>query len=152
MNPSVVLANAPRPIQASTAKSLSVIGNSHKLKLTAMLHRLTWIAGQRCFVRIWIANDTKKTLKSVSLTLVRTTTLFKPKPQLDPGNRMSIDPDACQTATSHKVVAEELLERSHSVAKGHASAQGWWTGVQPGQEAQFSHWILIPVRQLMTSV
>ncbi|RDX50472.1 hypothetical protein OH76DRAFT_1482249 [Lentinus brumalis] len=148
MNPSVVLANAPRPIQASTAKSLSVIGNGSKLKLTAMLHRMTWIAGQRCAVRIWIANETKKSIKSVTLTLVRTTTLFKPKPHLDPGDRMSIDPDACQTATTHKVVGEALLERSHSIAKGHASAQGWWTGVQPGQEAQFSHWIVIPPEAL----
>ncbi|TFK92792.1 hypothetical protein K466DRAFT_659016 [Polyporus arcularius HHB13444] len=148
MNPSVVLANAPRPIQASTAKSLSVVGSGSKLKLTAMLHRMTWIAGQRCAVRIWIANETKKSIKSVTLTLVRTTTLFKPKPQLDPGDRMSIDPDACQTATTHKVVGEALLERSHSIAKGHASAQGWWTGVQPGQEAQFSHWIVIPPEAL----
>ncbi|KAI0721389.1 hypothetical protein C8T65DRAFT_601517 [Cerioporus squamosus] len=148
MNPSVVLANAPRPIQASTAKSLSVIGSGHKVKLTATLHRMTWMAGQRCSVRIWIANETKKNIKSVALTLVRTTTLFKPKPHLDPGDRMSIDPDACQTATTHKVVAEDSLERGHSVAKGHASAQGWWTGVPAGQEAQFSHWILIPPEAL----
>lgn len=149
LNPTIVLASAPRPIHASTAKSLGVIRGASKMKLTAMLHRMSWIAGQRCFVRICIANDTKKTVKTVVLTLVRTLTLFKPKPHLDPGNGLTVDPDACQTATTHKVVAESALERSHSIAKGHASADGWWTGVPAGQEAQFSHWILIPVRRMV---
>ncbi|KAI0778441.1 hypothetical protein BD413DRAFT_609051 [Trametes elegans] len=143
LDPAVVLAVAPRPIQASTVKSLSVIGGGNKVKLTAMLPRLTWIAGQRCYVHLSVANETKKSLKSLTLMLVRTITLFKPKPVLDAGNCHSIDPDACQTATTHKVIAETVLERSQGVAKGHASAQGWWTGVAAGQEAQFAHYILI---------
>ncbi|KAI0756748.1 hypothetical protein C8Q80DRAFT_1130287 [Daedaleopsis nitida] len=151
LNPKIVLATAPRPIQASTAKSLAVIGGGSKLKLTAMLHRMTWISGQRCFVRIYIENNSKKAVKAVTLTLVRTITLFKPQPQLDPGNILSVDPDACQTVTVHKVVAETSLERSHAITKGHASAEGWWTGVPAGQEAQFSHWILLPSEALSLS-
>ncbi|OBZ79498.1 hypothetical protein A0H81_00809 [Grifola frondosa] len=144
LNSTVVLARAPRPLQASAAKSLSMLSSAHKVKLTALLHRLTWVAGQRCYVRVSVANDTKKTAKSLVLTLVRTTTVFKPKPALDPGLCRSVDPDACQTSTTHKVVAETMLEMGHGVAKGHASAKGWWTGVGPGQELEFSHFILLP--------
>ncbi|KAI0332016.1 hypothetical protein GY45DRAFT_542768 [Cubamyces sp. BRFM 1775] len=139
-----VLASAPRPVQASTARSMSVLGGGHKVKLTAILCRLTHVAGQRCYVRVSVVNETKKSVKTLTLTLIRTTTLFKPKPALDYGGHSSADPDACQTATSHKVVAESTLERSHGVTKGHASAQGWWTGVSAGQEAQFAHYVLIP--------
>lgn len=145
LDPAVVLRSAPRPVQASTAKTLSMMGSSGKLKLTAAFHRMTWIAGQRCFVHVWVTNDTKKLVQSLSLTLVRTTTIFKPRLDLGLGNLPPGDSDACKTSTSHKVVAETILERSHGVAKGHASAEGWWTGVQAGQEAQFSHSLLIPV-------
>ena len=123
-----------------------MIGGGHKVKLTAILYRLTHVAGQRCYVRVSVVNQTKKSVKSLTLTLIRTTILFNPKPALDYSGHSSADPDACQTATSHKVVAENILERSHGVTKGHASAEGWWTGVSAGQEAQFAHYVLIPVR------
>ncbi|KAI0673394.1 hypothetical protein C8Q78DRAFT_623428 [Trametes maxima] len=144
LDPATVFASAPRPIHATASGTLSVIGGGKKLKLTAMLPRLTWVAGQRCYVHLSVANETRKTVKSLTLTLVRTITLFKPKPSLDIGSRVAAeDPDACQTTTTHKVVSLSVLERGQGAAKGHASAQGWWTGVVPGQEAQFSHHILI---------
>lgn len=148
MDPSAVLASAPRPVQASTTKGLSVIGNGRKLRLTAALHRINWVAGQRCYVRVWVGNDTRKSVKSLTTTLVRTTTLFKLRPDLEPGAEPSVDRDACQASTTHKVVVEAVLQRAHTVAKGHASAEGWWTGVPAGQEAQFMHYFLIPVRNL----
>ncbi|EMD41967.1 hypothetical protein CERSUDRAFT_70407 [Gelatoporia subvermispora B] len=138
LNPSVALAAAPRPIQASTSKSVAVVGSGAKVKLTALLHRLTWVAGQRCYVKLAVANDTKKTLKNLSLTLVRTTTGFKPNFTAD------ADGDVTQKSTTHRPVAESVLEIAHQGAKGHASAKGWWTGVSPGQELEFSHYILLP--------
>ncbi|PCH33884.1 E set domain-containing protein, partial [Wolfiporia cocos MD-104 SS10] len=144
INPSVVLVPAPRPLQAATSKGLSVLSSNSKVKLTALVHRLTWVAGQRCYVNVHVVNETKKTVKSLTLTLVRTTTLFRPKPFLDAGQARTADPDACQTNTMHKVVAESILEMAHRGTKGHASAKGWWTGVAPGQELSFSHYILIP--------
>ncbi|OCH94752.1 hypothetical protein OBBRIDRAFT_722012, partial [Obba rivulosa] len=144
LNSSIALAAAPRPIQASTSRSLAVVGSGAKVKLTALLHRLTWVAGQRCYVKLSVANGTKKTLKSLNLTLVRTTTLFKPKPAADTGHSRSADPDACQKSTMHRPVAETVLEIAQQGAKGHASAKGWWTGVGPGQELEFSHYILLP--------
>lgn len=145
LDPAVVLANASRPIHASTAGSLSVIGAGKKVKLTAMLPRMTWLAGQRCYVHLSVTNETKKTVKTIKLALVRTTTVFKPRPALNSGNGESVDPGVCQTATTHKVIAESILERCQGVAKGHASVQGWWTGVPAGQDTQFAHYISINV-------
>ncbi|KAI0931843.1 hypothetical protein AcW2_000631 [Taiwanofungus camphoratus] len=141
---STILASAPTPLQASACKGLSMLNKRSKVKLTAFLHRMTWIAGQRCCVRVLVANETKKTVKSLTLTLVRTTTVFRPKPALDTGVSRFVDPDACQTSTLHKAVAETILEMGHRSTKGHASAKGWWTGVGPGQELEFSHYILLP--------
>ncbi|KAI0734636.1 hypothetical protein C8Q72DRAFT_770599, partial [Fomitopsis betulina] len=144
LNASTLLSPAPRPLQATTSKSLAMLSSDRKVKLTAQLHRLTWIAGQRCYVNVAVANDTKKTVKSFTLTLIRSTTMFKPTPELDAGRSRSVDPDACQTNTIHKVVSETSLEIAESGAKGRAGAKGWWTGVGPGKEMSFSHYILIP--------
>ena len=122
-----------------------MLSSDRKVKLTAQLHRLTWVAGQRCYVNIAVANDTKKTVKSFTFTLVRSTTIFKPTPELDAGHARSVDLDACQTTTMHKVVSETSLEIAESGAKGRASAKGWWNGVGPGKELSFSHHILVPV-------
>ncbi|KAI0375261.1 hypothetical protein BV20DRAFT_933553, partial [Pilatotrama ljubarskyi] len=148
-DPAIVLAAAPRPIQASAAGCLSLVGGGKKVRLTAVLPRMTWIAGQRCYIHLSVTNETKKSVRSVVLTLIRTTTLFRPRHPKD--GCSSVDPDACQTATTHKVVAEAVLERSQRVAKGHASAEGWWTGIAPGQEVQFAHHILIAPDALSVS-
>lgn len=77
LNLNVMLANPSRPIQASSTKSFSVIGGGGQLKLTATLHRSTWMAGQRCYMCIGLGNSTKKTVKTVVSALVRTITIFK---------------------------------------------------------------------------
>lgn len=143
-----ILASAPRPLQASTAKGLSVIGggSNDKIRLTANLHRLHWVAGQRCYVRVLVNNGSKKLIKHLTLSLIRTVTIFRPKPALDAGHEISVDPDACQTSTTHKLLAESVLEMSQQGVRGHASAKGWWTGVKSGQGSEFAHHILLPVR------
>ncbi|THH33561.1 hypothetical protein EUX98_g674 [Antrodiella citrinella] len=151
LDPSSILSVAPRPLQASTAKSFSLLSSQdQKARLSAQLHRLHWIAGQRCHVKILVHNGTHKPVKSCTLTLVRTTTLFKPKPALDAGggNLLNSDPDACQTSTAHKAVGESTLELGQRSTKGYASAKGWWTGVKPGQELEFSHFLLLPTDAL----
>ncbi|KAH9937212.1 uncharacterized protein B0H18DRAFT_969591 [Fomitopsis serialis] len=148
LNASILLASAPRPLQVTTTKSLAMLSNERKVKLTAQLHRLTWVAGQRCYVNVSVVNDTKKTVKTLTLMLVRSTTMFRPTPELDAGRARSVDPDACQTTTLHKVVAENVLEMAQPGTKGRASAKGWWTGVGPGKELSFSHYILIPPEAL----
>jgi hypothetical protein len=124
-------------------KRLFLAGNG-EVTLTAILHRLHWIAGQQCCVNVDVKNATKKAIKSLTLTLVRCTVVFKPDFRLDASND-NVDPDACQTSTTQKVVAESVLDHGQRGARGHASAKGWWTGVSPGEHMAFFHFIEIPV-------
>lgn len=150
LNASLLLASALRPLQATVSKCLAMLNSERKVKLTAQLHRLTWIAGQRCCVNVAVVNETKKTVKSFTLTLVRSTTMFRPTPELDAGRARTVDCDACQTTTLHKVVSETVLEMAQPGTKGRASAKGWWTGVGPGKELSFSHYILVPVSLVLS--
>ena len=122
------------------------MGGTGKVTLRASLHRLHWIAGQQCCVKVSVMNATKKAIKSLTLTLVRSTVIFKPDARLDALNDShNLDPDACQTSTTQKVVTESVLELGQRGARGHASAKGWWTGVGPGEYTEFSYFIQLPV-------
>ncbi|KAL1722174.1 hypothetical protein EV715DRAFT_248019, partial [Schizophyllum commune] len=139
LNPSAILAPAPRPISDTNAKAL-FMGGSGKVYLTAQLHRVHWIAGQQCYVRIVVNNGSKKTMKRLNITLVRTLVAYKPNSKKDEDD----DPDACSATTYEKQVAETSLEMCESGSRGHASAKGWWTGVMPDEDKEFSHFIQIP--------
>ncbi|KAK7465402.1 hypothetical protein VKT23_005380 [Stygiomarasmius scandens] len=148
LNPASILAPTPSPIQASTTRTL-FLGGSGKVILKASLHRLNWVAGQFCHVKVNVANQSKKAIKSLTLSLVRSTVAFKPKYYLDVGgSKTDHDPDACQTSTTQKRVTETVLEMGDSVARGHASAKGWWSGVQAGETVNFFHCLLLPVDSL----
>jgi hypothetical protein len=148
-DPAIVLAPASTPLYTSTAKSL-FLGGHGTVKLTASLHRPTWIAGQRCYVRIFVANDSeKRKVQSLSLTLIRSETIFKPNSdaavQSPTGTRIHDDLDACTTSTFKRIVAKSILEMGEKVTAKHATAKGWWTGVEPGTSQEFNHFILLPV-------
>ena len=124
------------------------MGGRGRLWLTATLHRLHWIAGQQCCIQVIVKNDTKKVVKSFTLALLRTTVIFRPRPQLDalPPTREQLgDPDACQTWTTQKQVAECSLQMGHHATRRHVTAKGWWTGVSPGETSHFSHFLPLPV-------
>lgn len=138
------LSPAPRPLVSEAAKNV-FMGGSGKVKLTVAMHRLYWVAGQRCVINMRVINESKKTVKGASITLLRTTTVFKPL-----GGRKGnadTDPDACETLTMRKVIAVSALVMGQKCAQGHASAKGWWTGVRPGDTVDFVHHIVLPVRK-----
>lgn len=139
---STKLSPAPRPLVGEAARTVFMGGNG-KVRLSAALHRLYWVAGQRCVVHLRVVNESKKTVKGASITLVRTTTVFKPLAGRK-GNA-DTDPDACETMTMRKVVAASVLVMGQKCSKGHASAKGWWTGVRSGDTADFVHHIVLPV-------
>ncbi|KAF9041746.1 E set domain-containing protein [Hymenopellis radicata] len=144
LNPSVVLAPSPTPIRNTTSKGLFMGGNG-QITLSASIHRLHWVAGQYCCVKAHVTNYTKKTIKSLTLSLSRSTVFFKPRPYLEVDcQQEDNDPDACQTSTTDRQVAESTLQMGQRGARGHASAKGWWTGVQPGETQEFSHFLLLP--------
>ena len=147
-DPYQILAPTPSALYSTAAKQV-FMGGPGKLKLTASLHREIWIAGQRCYVKVFVANDTTKKVKNVALTLIHTETIFRLNPSLDATSPTSKstgpDADACQTSTTRKVVAETVLEMANKGASGYATAKGWWTGVEAGSSLEFVHYILLPV-------
>ncbi|TKY86115.1 hypothetical protein EX895_004940 [Sporisorium graminicola] len=153
LNPAVVLSSALKPIQASSSKSL-FLGGSGKVHLMASLHRNTWVAGQRVYINVGILNETSKKINGMTLALIRTVTLYKPRPELNlNGQAMQreLDPDACQTSTTRKKIAEEELEMGQKGSRGVVTARGWWTGVEPGQRVESSHSMHIPADALSIS-
>ncbi|KAF9514982.1 hypothetical protein BS47DRAFT_1391918 [Hydnum rufescens UP504] len=131
---------------SSSSKTL-FLGGKGKLELSCALHRGTWVAGQHCWVKINIHNDTSKRVKTLSLALIRTTTVFRSLPHLDPGTAHeadSIDIDACQTSTNRKQVAESVLDSGQRGSKGLITGKGWWMGVNAGDYSDLKHSILIP--------
>ncbi|SJX62458.1 uncharacterized protein SRS1_13308 [Sporisorium reilianum f. sp. reilianum] len=154
LNPAVVLSSALKPIQASSSKGL-FLGGSGKVHLMASLHRNTWVAGQRVYINIGIHNETSKKINGMTLALMRTVTLYKPRPELDldggQAARREPDVDACQTSTTRKKIAEEELEMGQKGSRGVVTARGWWTGVDPGQRVESSHSMHIPADALSIS-
>lgn len=143
-NSTLILAPAIHPLLAAAARSV-FLGGRGKLKLTANLHRNVWVAGQRCYVGIAVGNESKRAVKGLTLSLIRTTTIFRSRPHLDVASSSSADADACQTTTTRKLVAETTLEAGLRGLRGHVTEKGWWVGVDPGMRAKFTHFILLPV-------
>ncbi|SYW84302.1 uncharacterized protein UBRO2_05402 [Ustilago bromivora] len=146
LNPAVILSSALKPIQVTSSKGL-FLGGSGKVHLMASLHRNTWVAGQRVYINVGIQNDTSKKINGMTLSLIRTVTLYKSRPELDMDNhsaRRELDPDACQTSTTRKKIAEEELEMGQKGSRGVVTARGWWTGVEPGQRVESSHYMHVP--------
>lgn len=145
LNPAIVLSSAPKALQAAAEKGL-FLGGSGKVRVVASLHRGTWVAGQRVYVKVNVQNATSKRINSVSLTLIRTVTLFRPKPEFNmhASAGADVDPDACTTSTTRKKVTEEILEMGQKGARGFVTAKGWWTGVEANSNLEFSHHLAIP--------
>ncbi|KAG8968434.1 hypothetical protein FRC03_007376 [Tulasnella sp. 419] len=148
-----ILAPSQKPYEATAARSI-FMGGPGKVHVTASLHRRTWIAGQRCYVHVNIQNSSSKRVRALTLTLIRTMTIFRPRAHLDaldgksPG---SADADACQTSTTQKVVGETTLEMGQKGSRGCVTAKGWWTGVEPDAQVSLSHFVLLPSDALTVS-
>ncbi|KAJ7161416.1 hypothetical protein C8R43DRAFT_880838, partial [Mycena crocata] len=144
LNPSVILAPAHQPLRASTSKSLFMGGNG-EVRLTAFLPRSYFVSGTQVSVHVIVQNETKKLIKSLTLTLHRSTVIFKRKlpDALESTVDIVADPKTCQI-TSRKTVATSTLVMAQGFPRGHTSTRGWWAGVPSGERSEFSHFVLIP--------
>ncbi|KAI0045197.1 hypothetical protein FA95DRAFT_1583446 [Auriscalpium vulgare] len=142
-----ILAPAPRALVSTAAKSLFLGGKNrcNKLKLTARLPRLSYFAGQRCYVHIRICNDTSRAVRGIAIALVRTVSVYRPRLTRGTEGETEKELESYETSSFVRDVAESQLELGERASKGHASAKGWWTGVEQNEETEFFHWILIPV-------
>lgn len=125
-------------------------GSRNKLKLSARLPRPSYFAGQRCYVHVQILNDTRKTVRSLRLILIRTTTVYRPRSRK--GNRKEEDDNDHVSGSSYQSkaftdeISESRLAMAEPATRMCASSKGWWAGVSPQERTAFTHDILIPVR------
>ena len=141
-----VLVPSTRPLVSTAAITLSQGGLRRKLKLSARVPRLSYLSGQSCHVHVQILNDTYKTVRSMRLTLIRTTTVYRPQLGKRNGRDQSDNTTTSyQTKTFVDAIAESQLAMAERTTRKCASSRGWWAGVGPQERTGFTHSILIPV-------
>jgi Arrestin (or S-antigen), C-terminal domain len=144
-----VLVPSTRPLVSTAVMTLSLGGSRNKLKLSARVPRPSYFAGQRCYVHVQIMNDTRRTVRSLCLTLIRTTTVYRPQSGKE-SRREDHDNDDhvsknCQSKAFVDEISESRLAMAEPTTRRCASSKGWWTGVSPQERTAFTHSILIPV-------
>lgn len=72
-DPERALASLPSPLLAADTLCLSREPEVQTVKLTAGLHRQTWVNGSMIFIDVHIANNTAKSIKKVEVQLEKTT-------------------------------------------------------------------------------
>lgn len=148
------------------------MGGNGRVSLRASMHRGIWVAGQRCYVNVRVENDSSKNVrpavfalrrnaltvhiqvKALTLSLIRTTAIYrsdtKPSPAASPDLYgfvvdKSASPSKGLLQSTKKKVVEMTLEVGKKGSKG-VTAKGTWLGVDPGERADFSPSLLVPVR------
>ncbi len=72
-DPEKALASLPSPLLAADSLTISHVAQSQSVKLTAGLHRQTWVNGGRIFVDVHVVNSTVRTIKKIEMQLEKTT-------------------------------------------------------------------------------
>ena len=70
------LVNLPNALIAGDELCVSRSGVNEVVKLTAGVHRQTWVAGMAMFVDVHISNSSQKTVKKIELQLEKVTTFY----------------------------------------------------------------------------
>ena len=144
-----VLVPSTRPLVSTAVMTLSRGDSRDKLKLSARVPRPSYFAGQRCYVHVQILNETRRTVRSLRLTLIRTTTAYRPRSgKENPGEDHDNDGHASNNYQSKAFVdeiSESHLATAEPTTRRCASSKGWWAGVSPQERTAFTHSILIPV-------
>ena len=72
-DPQKALASLPSPLLAADSLTVSHAAELQTVKLTAGLHRQTWVNGTKLFVDVHVVNNTPKTIKKIEIQLEKTT-------------------------------------------------------------------------------
>jgi hypothetical protein len=144
-----VLVPSTRPLVSTAVMTLSRGGSHNKLKLSARVPRPSYFAGQHCYVHVQIVNDTQRTVRSLRLTLIRTTTVYRSQSGKENRGDDHNNDDHVSNNYQSKAFVDEISESRLAMAEPAirrcASSKGWWAGVSPQERTAFTHSILIPV-------
>ena len=72
-DPEKALASLPSPLLAADSLTISHGAELQTVKLTAGLHRQTWVNGGKVFVDVHVVNSTSKAIKKIEIQLEKTT-------------------------------------------------------------------------------
>lgn len=70
------MVNLPNPLTASDELFLSKLGTLKVIRLTAGVHRQTWVSGIAMFVDVHISNSSSKTVKKIEFQVEKVTTFY----------------------------------------------------------------------------
>ncbi|KAK6371292.1 hypothetical protein LTS17_009023 [Exophiala oligosperma] len=79
-DPEKALASLPSPLLAADTLYLATEPELQTVKLTAGLHRQTWVNGAKIFVDIHISNNSAKTVRKIEVQLEKTTLWYTHAP------------------------------------------------------------------------
>ncbi|KAH9065819.1 hypothetical protein EDB87DRAFT_892567 [Lactarius vividus] len=138
-----LLAPSTRPLVSTAVSSIPQGGSYSKLRLAARVPRPSYFAGQSCYVHIQIANSTQRTVRSLCMTLIRTTTIYRPRlGRQNHGGKNEEHKYVVKTVVDE--LSESRLVMADRTTRRTASSRGWWTGVNPDEKTAFTHRILVP--------
>ncbi|KAF8260742.1 hypothetical protein EI94DRAFT_1609891 [Lactarius quietus] len=138
-----LLVPSTRPLVSTAVLSVPQSGSYSKLKLAARVPRPSYFAGQSCYVHIQITNNTQRTVRSLCMTLIRTTAIYRPRSE-----RRKQGGKADERKYTVKTVVDEISESrlvmADRTSRRSASSKGWWAGVNSDEKTAFTHCILVP--------
>ncbi|MCJ1478330.1 hypothetical protein MMC13_007008 [Lambiella insularis] len=131
-DPEKALVNLPYPLTASDELRFSKYGAHDMVKMTAGIHRQTWVSGIALFVDIHVSNSSQKTIKRIDLQLERATTFYDHAPA-----STSVEV-ATYLRLPDKTVREILLKRALKKER-HG-----WQGISPQSQDVRTCYLDIP--------
>ena len=126
------MVNLPNPLIAEDEISLSKTGAYEVVKLTAGVHRQTWVSGVAIFVDVHISNSSEKVVRKVELALEKATLFF---PFVSPSTRVeNADYLRLPYRTDKEIIVRGAIKRG----------QHGWHGVLPHSQETRTCYLEIP--------
>ena len=126
------MVNLPNPLTASDELRSSNFGTHDLIKLTAGIHRQTWVSGTALFVDVHVSNSSRKTVKKIELHLERATTFY----------------DHAAASTNLEVATHLRLpdrtEKELLAKRSTKKARHGWQGILPQSQDVGTYYVDIP--------
>jgi hypothetical protein len=123
----------------------SLSGDKGQVQVSIKLPRPNWIAGQQVWLDITVNNKSARKIKTMTLALLRTVTLFSPPATNSKQTVLSPDLAKYSGKSNRKKLFEHTIEASAGPGSGYVGSTGWWTGVQPGERVRWQSSLALPV-------
>ena len=115
-----VLVSLPSPLTASEELHLSSTDSPLPIRLTAGLHRQTWISGYTLFVDVEVENRSNREVNKIEVSLEKTTVIYSFPPastKVGPAEALRV-PDRCERS----LVAKSVFKGPSDVVPAHTEA------------------------------